>query len=385
LKEEIYQLQRDNLELISKLQSLRNEQFVEQWDSVAQKRTFVKRLISMVELLAEAAMGMLQTSSNDFITTCTGSDKQVVDEKQCQKQFGDEISIGSFNSNSDADDKVFSKGSSSGISTQISEHPLQYEVIEEKSGDVLLEERGVTLKNDQTSVPLLTSFHSLQCMELCETGTSLDVENGEKISMDEAGSTLPTKHFHVFEDDEKDIHRSNQEKINANDEHLSKRERRMLKRIQRIERENHRKSKGSNRRLRRRKGYTSVEAAPSSSMMTSQLYLAQENKENLDLSCEQKRHRGLYSHNLRCSPVANVVKRIFSPIRSRSPMLRRESRNKRKVSYAEPSLSKKLRRGDPMTDSSLYTSPHFGYKKKSKLQQSRPPLMQIGGSIAEEK
>jgi len=48
-------------------------------------------------------------------------------------------------------------------------------------------------------------------------------------------------------------------------------------------------------------------------------------------------------------------------------------------------LFRKLRRGDPMTDSSLYTSPHFGYKKKSKLQQSRPPLMQIGGSIAEEK
>ena len=41
----------------------------------------------MVELLAEAAMGMLQTSSNDFITTCTGSDKQVVDGMYLSNEF----------------------------------------------------------------------------------------------------------------------------------------------------------------------------------------------------------------------------------------------------------------------------------------------------------
>ena len=196
------------------------------------------------------------------------------------------------------------------------------------------------MKNDQASAPLLKSFHSVQCMELCETGTSVDDENDERMNIDEAGSNLPTKHFHVFEDDEKDNDRSDQANLNPSEEHLSKRERRMLKRIQRIEKESHRKSKGSSRRLRRRKVYASVEAVPSSSMMTSQMYLAQEDKENIDLSCEQKRRRGLYNHNLCCSPVANVVRRMFSPIHSRSPMLCREPRNKRKVSYAEPSLSK---------------------------------------------
>ena len=234
------------------------------------------------------------------------------------------------------------------VHSTVSKSPPIYDVTDEKNGDVIREEKEFTVTDNQIACSLFDSIHSEQCMEICEAETSEDHLNSNLLNMDETGTRLPFKKFSVFEDDRIENCRSSPVATMKNDhadERLSKRERRFMKRIQRLEkkrsnRKSNRDRTGNNKQAVRMTSFSDIETMPGSKSRTAQLCPAQEDKENTSFLCDQKRHRYLHNHNLCCSPVANVVKRMFSPIRSRSPFVRRESRSKRKVSYTEPSLSK---------------------------------------------
>ncbi|XP_065052988.1 uncharacterized protein LOC135682156 [Rhopilema esculentum] len=122
-----------------------------------------------------------------------------------------------------------------------------------------------------------------------------------------------------------------------------------------------------------------------------QMLIPLEDKENVDpcrlksRSVKRSAAERVHIQGGCCSPMAKVVKRLLTPMHTRSPMMRRQSRHKRQVSYVEPSLNKKLRRGDPCTDSTLYNSPHFGHKLRSIGHNlKRSPLADLGGMISEE-
>lgn len=115
-----------------------------------------------------------------------------------------------------------------------------------------------------------------------------------------------------------------------NEEKLSKKERRSLKRKQR-------RAKRGQR--------TGNEIARDRYSMRSTVAISNDDddddKENITPS--KKRHRLMQitqSPIARCSPLKDVINRIFSPMHTRSPLAVRNSRTKRKVSYAEPSLAK---------------------------------------------
>ena len=77
-----------------------------------------------------------------------------------------------------------------------------------------------------------------------------------------------------------------------------------------------------------------------------QMFISLEDKENVDpcrlksQSVKRSATDRVHIEGGRCSPMAQVVKRLLTPMHTRSPMMRRQSRHKRQVSYAEPSLSK---------------------------------------------
>ena len=120
--------------------------------------------------------------------------------------------------------------------------------------------------------------------------------------------------------------------VPQNEEKLSKKERRSLKRKQR-------KAKRGQR--------TGNEIVNGRYNMRSSVTISDDgdndddDKENINPS--EKRHKIMQimqSPVARCSPLKEVMNRIFSPMHTRSPLAVRNSRIKRKVSYAEPSLTK---------------------------------------------
>ena len=118
--------------------------------------------------------------------------------------------------------------------------------------------------------------------------------------------------------------------VPQNEEKLSKKERRSLKRKQR-------KTKRSQR--------TGNEVVRGKYNMRSTVTISDDDddddKENINPS--EKRHKMMQiirNPVVRCSPLKEVMNRIFSPMHARSPLAVRNSRIKRKVSYAEPSLAK---------------------------------------------
>ena len=206
-------------------------------------------------------------------------------------------------------------------------------------------------------------------MELCSFASCAD-DNMQEMNFDNENVIQTGKSFHVYEDKpvqncihcsvkqslgrcicEKDICNSRNSDIldavpsSVNDELSSKRERRFLRRNQRkISNINRRNGRSEKRNARscsiNEDTHSNKEALPLGSKPITQIRLPRGDKENISPFFDQKRLKRLRSDNGCCSPVAKVMKRMFSPMRSRSPLLRRESRVKRKVSYTEPSLIK---------------------------------------------
>ena len=224
------------------------------------------------------------------------------------------------------------------------ESPPLCDVSEEKNNGVDRDEKQATSDDNQLGCSLLGSMHCAQHMEVCETEENGDETNSNMVTQEETKAGLSVKKFHVFEDDQSESDPDNQVAATPTEhmvEGLSRRKRRFLKRIHKIEKRNIRKSSNTNnKRLTRLAARAGTETRPSSGMTSVRLCPALEEKENTGFLCDQKRHACLHNHNLCCSPVAHVVRRMFSPICSKSPLVRRESRSKRKVSYTEPSLSK---------------------------------------------
>ena len=119
--------------------------------------------------------------------------------------------------------------------------------------------------------------------------------------------------------------------VPPNEEKLSKKERRSLKRKQRKAK---RGQRTGNEIVRGRCNMRNI-------VEISDDADDDDDKENINPS--EKRHNMMQiirSPVIRCSPLKQVMNRIFSPMHTRSPLAVRNSRIKRKVSYAEPSLAK---------------------------------------------
>ena len=214
----------------------------------------------------------------------------------------------------------------------------------DKNDKVLLEEKKADLA-DKTKGSLPSSIPVLQNMEVCEKGIIESDFNSHEMDLEEENTGFSKKTFHVYEDSQIKNDSKNQLSQLQNEyaeQRLSKSERRILKRMRRVDNSKSRKMMRINRRKEKDTNCrtTRNETGPDATMRISKLCPANEDKENIGLLRDQKRIERLHNKNVFCSPVANVVRRMFSPLQSKSPLVRRESRKKRKVSYAEPSLIK---------------------------------------------